>query len=124
MEGEREPRAITGAEPERRVRVITLEGIETREAAEALRGRYLEVEREALPAGTYYWHELVGMTVRDVAGGDLGMLEEVFRAGENEVYRVRGPAGEVLVPALRDVVVEIDTRQQRMVVRLDVEEVR
>ncbi len=104
--------------------MIVLEGVESREDAEPIVGRYLEVEPEPLPAGTYYWHELVGISVVDDAGRSLGSVEEVFRAGENEVYRVRGPQGEILVAALRDVVVDLDVARRRMTVRLDAEEVR
>jgi ribosomal 30S subunit maturation factor RimM len=48
---------------------------------------------------------------------------EVFRAGENEVYRIEGPSGELLVPALRDVVRSIDLASGRIVVRYEAEEV-
>jgi ribosomal 30S subunit maturation factor RimM len=48
----------------------------------------------------------------------------VFRAGENEVYRVEGAGGELLIPALHDVVREIDISGRRMVVRYETEEVR
>jgi 16S rRNA processing protein RimM len=44
-------------------------------------------------------------------------LEEVFRAGPNEVYRVVGPAGEILVPALHAVVTDIDLDAGRMTIR-------
>ena len=107
-----------------RAAVIELDGIADREAAEALIGRYLEVERDPLPPGTYYWHELIGVSVRDEHGAGLGEVADVFRAGENEVYRIVGPAGETLVPALREVVLELDPAARSMVVRLDAEEVR
>ncbi len=123
VEGEPVERTITGIESSRRVRVISLEGIDSREDAERLVGHYLEVAREALPDGSYYWHELIGLRVRDESGVELGIVEEVFRAGENEVYRVRGPGGDLLVPALRDVVRELDVERATMTVRLDVEEV-
>ena len=51
-----------------RVPVVRLEGVERREQAEALSGRYLEVEAEPLPAGHYYWHQLVGLRVTDEDG--------------------------------------------------------
>lgn len=124
LDGEPTARRITGAEAPRRVRVVTLEGVETREDAEALVGRYLEVDAEPLPEGLYYWHEVLGITVFDQSGRELGAVEEVFRAGENEVYRVVGVNGEVLIPALRQVVLALDIGQRRMSVRLDEEEVR
>ncbi len=58
-------------------------------------------------------------------GRPVGELVEVFRAGGGEVYRVVGPAGERLVPALRSTVLEVDLGAGRMVVTADdAEEVR
>ena len=88
VEGEETPRRIDEVELGGRVPVVRLEGVERREQAEALSGRYLEVEAEPLPAGHYYWHQLVGLRVTDETGRELGTLVEIFRAGENEVYRV------------------------------------
>lgn len=116
IEGEERPRRIHEVEAGGRVPVIRLEGSDSREAAEALTGAYLETPPTPLPQGTYYWHELEGLTVTDEAGRELGTLVEVFRAGGNEVYRVEGPRGDRLVPALKDVVREIDLPRRRMVV--------
>ena len=103
---------------------LRLDGVATREAATALVGRYLELPARELPEGSYYWHQLQGLRVVDTSGDELGELVEVFRAGENEVYRVVGGGGELLIPALRSVVKEIDLAARRMVVEYDVEEVR
>ena len=102
--------------------MLYLEGIESREAAENLAGRYLEVLPGPLPADTYYWHQLEGLAVSDEAGAELGTLVEVFRAGGNEVYRVASPGGERLVPALKRIVRSIDLAAGRMIVRLDPED--
>ena len=104
--------------------MIHLDGIESREAAEALAGRYLEVPSRTLDADTYYWDDLVGLRVEGPDGEAIGELVEVFRAGGNEVYRVVGPAGERLVPALRGFVQRIDLDGRLMVLGPDeVEEV-
>jgi 16S rRNA processing protein RimM len=103
--------------------VLRLEGISDRAAAERLAGRYLEAPAEALPPETYYWHQLIGLAAVDEAGSDLGNVVEIFRAGENEVYRIEGPSGELLIPALREVVRSIDLGAGRMVVRYETEEV-
>jgi 16S rRNA processing protein RimM len=125
VEGEEAPRRIDEVELGGRVPVVRLEGVERREQAEALSGRYLEVEAEPLPAGHYYWHQLVGIRVTDEAGRELGTLVEIFRAGENEVYRVEADGRpELLLPALRDVVREIDLEAGTMTVRYEPEEVR
>jgi 16S rRNA processing protein RimM len=124
LEGDEAPLRVTECQAGGRVPVLSLEGVTSREAAEALTGRYLEVDAAALPEGTWYWHQIVGLRVADEAGNDLGSVVEVFRAGENEVYRIEGPAGELLIPALRDVVLGIDTEAGSMTVRWDPEEVR
>lgn len=123
LEGEQEPREVITLELGGRLPVVAISGIETRDAAEALTGRYLEVEPRELPEGSYYWHQLEGLHVVDESGAELGTLVEVFRVGENEVYRVAGPVGETLLPALRDVVREIDLRRKRMVVHYETEDV-
>lgn len=124
LEGESTERRITGVERGGRVPVISLEGFTDRDAAAALIGRYLEVDQVELPEGSYYWHQIVGLQVADEAGHELGRVVEVFRAGGNEVYRIEGPAGELLIPALRDVVRSIDLAAGRMSVRYEAEEVR
>jgi len=125
VEGEESPRRVRRLESGGRVPAIHLEGVTNREAADALRGRYLEVEAHPLPEGTYYWHQLVGLRVTDEAGTELGHLAEVFRAGENEVYRVElTDGGELLVPALAHVVTGIDLVGGVVTVRYADEEVR
>lgn len=123
IEDEAEKRTILEAGFGGRVPILRLEGISDREAAERLVGRYLEAPAGLLPPDTYYWHQLIGLAAVDEAGLELGHLVEIFRAGENEVYRIEGPAGELLVPALRDVVRSIDLAAGRIVVRYEAEEV-
>ena len=123
LEDEATPRAIIEAGWGGRVPVLRLEGISDRAAAEKLVGRYLEAPANPLPPDTYYWHQLIGLAAFDESGNQLGQVVEVFRAGENEVYRIEGPSGELLVPALRDVVRSIDLESGRMVVRYEAEEV-
>jgi 16S rRNA processing protein RimM len=123
IEDEPTPRSILEAGWGGRVPYIRLEGIADRDAAERLVGRYLEAPANPLPPDTYYWHQLIGLTAVDEAGSELGQVVEVFRAGENEVYRIEGAGAELLIPALRDVVRSIDLAAGRMVVRYDAEEV-
>jgi 16S rRNA processing protein RimM len=108
-----------------RVLIIHLDGIDSREAAEGLTGRYLEVPTRELEEGSYYWDDLIGLRVEAPDGTPIGELVEIFRAGGNEVYRIVGPAGERLVPALRSVVQRIDLEAGVVVVAPDeAEEVR
>ena len=123
VEDEADARTILEAGFGGRVPVLRLEGVSDRAAAERLVGRYLEAPANALPPDTYYWHQLIGLAAVDEAGAELGHVVEIFRAGENEVYRIEGPSGELLIPALRDVVRSIDLAARRMVVRYEAEEV-
>ena len=74
-------------------------------------------DRATLPPGSYYTDELIGLTVVDPEGRLLGTLEEVLETGANDVYVVRGPRGETLLPAVDDVVLEVDLERRRMVAR-------
>jgi 16S rRNA processing protein RimM len=91
-----------------------------RAAAERLREGYLEIEIDRssdLAAGAAYWHEVIGSTVRDSTGAELGRVADVYRAGENEVYVVRGgPAGEFDVPAIHDVITTFAPERGELVV--------
>jgi len=118
-------RAIEAIETGGKVPVIYLSGIASRPDAERLAGRYLEAPEHPLAADEYYWDDLVGLRAESPAGTPIGELVEVFRAGGNEVYRVVGPSGERLVPALRSVVERIDLEHGVIVIAADdAEEVR
>jgi len=91
-------------------------------AAEQLRGAFIQVPREEvvpLPPGHYYVFEIVGLKVWSEEGAFLGEVGAVLKTGANDVYSVTSPEGrEILIPALKEVVREIDVAGKRMVVRL------
>jgi 16S rRNA processing protein RimM len=90
-----------------------------RAAAERLRGAYLEVEADpdTLAPDEFWWHEVVGTPVVDTAGGALGTVADVYRAGGAEVLLVRdGPLGELDIANVASVVREFDPRGGRIVV--------
>jgi 16S rRNA processing protein RimM len=119
------PRRVERAQPSGPLWRVKLDGVDDRDAAEGLRGGYLEVDSAELPPlaeGAYYEWQLVGLEVVDGEGRRMGRLEEVLPYPANDVYVVSGPEGEVLVPALRDVVREVQLEAGRMVVDLPPEE--
>ena len=79
--------------------------IATRDAADTLRGAYLETTVHPvgeLARGEVYWHEVVGAAVRGLDGAELGTVQDVYRVAENEVYVVGGgPFGSFDLPAVR-----------------------
>lgn len=100
-------------------------GVEDRDAAESLRGQYLEIDATQLPelpAGAYYEWQLVGLDVFDLGGRLVGHLEDVLEYPANDVYRVVQGGVETLVPAIREVVREVDLDGGRMIVDLPPEE--
>lgn len=91
-----------------------------RTAAEALKGVYLEIPADApTEPGTWRWHEIIGLAARTTDGRDLGAVRDVYRAGGAEVYVVHGPQGEVDIPAVRNVVIELDPPNGLLLVDAD-----
>ena len=96
---------------------LRVEGVADRTAAERLRGRLIYVDRaHAVPLGDdeAYIVDLIGCIAFDDAGSDWGALTEVLQPGGNDVYVFHGPRGELLVPALKSVVLEVDTERRRV----------
>ncbi len=94
-----------------------------RTAADGLRGAYLEADVPATEAptgdptaGSWLWHEIVGLSVAGRDGEELGTVIDIYRVAENDVYVVRGPRGEFDVPAVRDFVDSIDPAQRSLVI--------
>jgi 16S rRNA processing protein RimM len=101
--------------------ILKLAGIDDRTAAEAMRGALVRVPIEQaveLPPGSYFWHEIVGLRVQDTRGRALGTVAEVLATGSNDVYVVRSAEGELLLPAIKDVVRAIDREHGVMTVEL------
>lgn len=109
-EGDDTPLVVAWSGPSKPGVLVRFEGISSREAAERLRDRYLEVIVSGdLPDGLWYWHQIEGLAVVTREGVPLGNVVDVFRAGASEVYVVRGgERGEILVPAVAEVVVRLD----------------
>ena len=99
---------------------VALEGVEDRDAAEALRGRRVLVEAaelEALPAGEYYGYQLVGCRIEGQDGAPVGTVREIWETGGPDLLVVEGEGGrEHLVPAA--LLREVDVEGRRAVVEL------
>ena len=101
--------------------IISLQGFRDRDQALRLAGLWLCVPQSEVPSaeeGEYFHYELLGLKVRTVEGEDLGEVAEILETGSNDVYVVKGAAGEILVPALSKVVRVIDIAAGLMVVDL------
>jgi 16S rRNA processing protein RimM len=101
--------------------LLKLAQVTDRDVAETLRGKEVTIRKEdavALPAGQFFWHQVIGLSVVDVTTQQtLGRVVDILETGANDVYVVRPPQGkEILVPAIKDVVKEIDPEQGRMLI--------
>jgi len=101
--------------------LLKLEDINDRDTAAALRGAEVEVptqEAVSLPKGQFYWHQVIGLRVEDATSHELlGEVTDIIETGANDVYIVRGQRGEILVPAIKDVIKQIDPESGRMLIQ-------
>jgi 16S rRNA processing protein RimM len=118
VDGDDEPLTVTWFGESKPGILLAFEGLGSRESADRLRDRYLEaIPKAPLPEGSWYWHQIRGLEVRTTEDEVLGKVTEVFRAGEGEVYIVRGGTrGEVLVPAVQGIITELDPASGHLVV--------
>jgi 16S rRNA processing protein RimM len=100
--------------------LIALDGCDSPEAARQLVGRLVAVpEAEALPLppGHFYPWQLVGCRVFTEDGAEIGEVTGIEGSEAQEVWVVRGPRGEHLIPAVPEIVVDVDLGGRRVVVR-------
>ena len=118
---ELQPRHLRASHIKGNVAILSLEGITSRELAEGLRGLPVRIALDqAAPLGEdeYFYFQLIGLPVYDEAGDRLGELAEILETGANDVYVIRGgPGGELLLPAIKSVILRIDLEQGRIIAR-------
>jgi 16S rRNA processing protein RimM len=111
-----EPRRIATRRGDDARPIVRLAGVESREAAEALRGSVLELEMAALPepeAEAFYVFDLVGCEVMS-AGARIGVVRDVLDRPANDVLVVDRGGEELLVPFIREAVPSIDVEGRRI----------
>ena len=102
--------------------LIKFEGIENPEQADLLRNSYLMVDRETeepLEPGRYYIVDMIGLDVFTDDNEYLGKLEDIYNTGSNDIYVVKNELGkQVLLPAIEDVIKNIDMDNKKVIVHL------
>lgn len=111
------PAVVESARVHKHLVLLKLQGVDSVEAADALRGQVLCFQREdaaPLPEGRYYWQDLLGLSVFDEETGVLrGKLTDIFATGANDVYEVTDAQGKkTLVPAVPAVVSRISLDEE------------
>lgn len=125
--GQEKKYEIKWAKPHTRVILLALKGVTNCSQAEKLIGCELYIDKAKLPEleeGTYYWFDIIGLSVFTVDKNYLGRVESIIPTGSNDVYVVKNTdkdeKNEVLIPALESVILEIDLKRQ--VMRVDLPE--
>jgi len=102
--------------------IVKFAGVNDMNAGEALKGALVMIPREELmplPEDTFYIFDIVGLEVVTTEGRSLGHVKEVLQTGANDVYVVEGNTRRpLLIPALKKVVLRVDTAEKRMTVEL------
>jgi 16S rRNA processing protein RimM len=99
---------------------LALEGVESRESAEALRGQVVMGDAESLAKlaqDEFYWHQLVGCLVETESGQAIGRVREIWQTGAHDVLVVDGETPEpILIPTAREIMKTVDLEAGRIVI--------
>lgn len=104
-------RTVEQARPDRDQWILKLKGIENRDAVESYRGELIEAaDNDVLRDDdeSFFVYELIGLRVVTADGEVVGTVSEVIQTGSNDVYVVSRGDGEVLIPAIGEVIERID----------------
>ena len=102
--------------------ILKLQGINTIEQAEEYRNLYMYIDRKdaiKLPKDTYFIRDLIGIEVYTNDGEKLGIIDDIFKTGSNDVYFVRNSLGkQIVLPAISSVIEKIDLENKKVTVNL------
>lgn len=99
--------------------ILKLEGIEDMNQAETYKQKYISVQRDKEPEldeNTFYVTDLIGCIVYDTEGVNLGPVFDVLETKNNDVYWIKEPK-ELLIPVLRDIVLEVVPKEKRILIK-------
>ena len=110
---------VVSIRPHRSVFLLRLSGLNSIDQAEVFRGAGILIKKDSLAKkdeDEFFWYELLGLDVYLTTGQYLGVLKEIFPTASNDVYVVEGQGKEFLIPAIHQVVKEINISQKRMII--------
>lgn len=113
------PLRVEQVRPVQRGLLVRFGGVDDRNQAELLRGRYLfrPIEDVApLLEGEVFHHQLVGMAVSTVTGEEVGEVAAIYELEPADLLEIHGPRGTVMVPYRKEIIVELDVQGGRMVI--------
>jgi 16S rRNA processing protein RimM len=101
--------------------LVSFYEIDNPETALKYRGAIIHANRSLLPSlreEEYFYYQIIGLAVHTTTGDNIGIITDIFPTGSNDVYVVKGRDREYLIPAIHDVIKEIDPQEGRIIIRL------
>lgn len=117
--GKRSRREIENSRPHRDQFLVKLSKIDRIDDAALWVGSILylaERDLDSLPAGEYYHYQVVGLEVFDIKGERIGVIARTWSTPGGELYVVKGPLKEHLIPAVKEIIEKVDFAAQKMVI--------
>lgn len=106
----------------KRFAILKFKGIDNINDIEKYRGKSLMIDREDavdLDEDEYFIADMIGMKVCTEDGSEFGTLKDVMETGANDVYIIDSlEHGEVLIPAIRECILDVDMDEERMTIHL------
>jgi 16S rRNA processing protein RimM len=101
--------------------LVSFYGINDPETALKYRGAILSADKSLLPAlqeEEYFHEQIIGLTVFTTDGDVIGRVSGIFETGSNDVYAVKGPDKEYLIPAIHDVIKKINLEERSIIIQV------
>lgn len=117
-EGKMDRWELLSIKPQKGHFLMELKGLRTRDKAEEYRNADIYIEKDVLvkEEGEFFWYELLGLKVYLVTGEYLGSIVQIMPTGSNDIYVVQEGDKEYLIPAIEDVIKEIDIKNKKMII--------
>ena len=100
---------------------LKLKGCDSIDSGKEFIGRSVEVPEDSikkLSKDQFYWHDILGLSVFDEEGNSYGQIKEVFPTGSNDVFVLKEKEKEILIPATKDVIKEINLKEKKVIIHL------
>jgi 16S rRNA processing protein RimM len=100
---------------------LTLENIDDMNTAETFKNTYISIfedQLRELPEDTYYLFELEGMKVYSLEGEYIGEISEIYQPGANDVYEIKNNNKTYLIPAVKEIVKEVNMKDRKIIINV------
>lgn len=117
--GEIHEEAVISVRPHKNIYLMRLKGLNSLKEAEKYGGASILIKKASLSRENdeeYFWYELIGLEVYLKGGKYVGTIKHVLPTGSNDIYVVQEGQKELLIPAIHDVVEEIDFTNKKMII--------